>query len=83
MTFKKLKEKLLAKGFRKFYDNAYIKEVEGTRVEVHLPEVETLAEGEKWFLPYFTELTKYGKGFYNTWTANGINIALSKRGYFK
>lgn len=81
MTSKKLIDKMLAHGFEKCGTNDYGKNINDVTVIVSISENDSATTGE-WFMPHFKEITKIGMEYFHSWSASGINQALSKRKYF-
>lgn len=82
MINKQLIDKMLSHGFEKCAKDDYGKKVNDITVIVSIPENDTTTTGD-WFMPHFKEITKVGVETYYSWSAAGINLALSKRKYFQ
>lgn len=72
---------MLAHGFTKCAANDYGKKINDVTIIVTIPENDSATTGE-WFMPHFKEMTSVGIESFYSWSANGINQALSKRKYF-
>lgn len=73
---------MLAHGFEKCAEYKYGKIIHGLTIIVTISENESATTGT-WLMPSFVEI-KDGSilDTFCSWTAAGINLALSKRGYF-
>lgn len=73
---------MLAHGFSKCAANKYGKNINDETIIVSIPENDTATTGE-WFMPHFNILVDNRVvDYFYSWSANGINQALSKRKYF-
>ena len=73
---------LFAAHFENPCANKYGKNINDETIIVSIPENDTATTGE-WFMPHFNILVDNRVvDYFYSWSANGINQALSKRKYF-
>lgn len=73
---------MLAHGFEKCAEYKYGKNIKGLTIIVNISENDSATSGH-WSMPSFVEI-KDGAiiDTFCSWSASGINLALSKRNYF-